>query len=98
MRLRCFSQRKFFADHRTQRSVFQTGHERGMNARHFFQRRVRQHHSSNICITLHRVAWIDLHAAAAPNNRDTATPRENGQIFREIHVREQFHDYVDTAP
>src|SRR5438874_11593000 len=29
MRLRCFRQRKFFADHWTHRSVYQTGHECG---------------------------------------------------------------------
>ena len=33
MRLGRFDQRKFFADHRTQRPVFQASHKRGVNAR-----------------------------------------------------------------
>ena len=98
MRLGCLGQRKFFADHRTQRPVFQSGHQRGVNTRHFCRRRVWQHHSAKINIALHRVARIDLHPAAAPDNRDTSALCENGQIFPEINVREQFHDHINAAP
>src|SRR5205814_10074864 len=68
-----------------------------MNARQFRRWRVRHHHSAKIDIALHRVARIDLHAAAATNDRDTPAVGENGQVIPEIHVREQFHDYVNTA-
>jgi len=64
MRLGGFSQRKFFADHRTQRSVFQTSHERGVDTRHLLRWRVREHHSAQVDITLHRIARIDLHHPA----------------------------------
>src|SRR6185295_4538451 len=97
MRLGRFGQWKFLADHWTQRFVLQTGHERGVNTCHLCRWRVWQYHPAKIDVTLHRVTRIDLHAAAAPDNRDTATFRENGQIFAEIHVREQFHDYIHTA-
>ena len=47
---------------------------------------------------MHHIARIDLHAAAAPDDRDAPAFRKNGQIFPEIHVREQFHDHVNAAP
>ena len=78
MRLRRFCQRKFFADHRTQRPVFQAGYERGVNACQLFGRRVWQCHSAKIDIALHRVARIDFDPAAAPDDRDAAALRENG--------------------
>ena len=47
---------------------------------------------------MHRVARIDLHLAAAPDDRNAPALRENRQIFPEIHVREQLHDHINPAP
>src|SRR6266536_6418440 len=77
MRLGRFGLRKFFAAYRTQHSVSQTGHERSVNACQVCWWRVRHHHSAKIDIALHRVAWIDLHAAAASDNRNTTAFRES---------------------
>ena len=47
---------------------------------------------------MHCVTRIDLHAAAAADNRHAPAFCENGQIFPKIDVREQFYDHVNTAP
>ena len=83
-----FGQWKLFADHRTQRPVFQTGDERGVNAGQLRRRCFRQDHSAKIDIALHRITRIYLHAAAAPDDRDASALCENRQIFPEIHVRD----------
>ena len=96
MRLSCFGQRKFFSDDRTQRSVFQTGHERGVNACQLCRRRIRKDHPAHIGIALHRVPRIDFDRAAAPDDHNAPRLCENGQIAAEIHVCEHFHDYINT--
>ena len=55
-------------------------------------------HPAHIGIALHRVARIDLHRAAAPDDHDAPAFCENGQILPEIHVREHFHDHVNAVP
>ena len=98
MCLGCFRQGQFFAGHRTQRSLLQTSHQRGVNTRQFCGRRVRQYHPANIGIALHGIARIELNPSAATNDHDASIFSQNGQIFPEIRIREHFHNDVNSAP
>src|SRR5262245_17198364 len=80
-----------------QRPVFETSHERGMNACHFCWRRVRKDHPAHIRIALHRIARIDLHRTATPNDHDASAFCENGKILPEIHISEHFKNHVNAV-
>src|SRR5213079_155650 len=60
-------------------------------------RGVRQYHSAQVDIALHCIARIDLHTTATPDDRHASALRENGEIFAEVHVCEQFHNHVNAA-
>ena len=98
MRLWRFGKFEFFADHWTQRPVFQAGDKRGVNTREFFRRGVWQRHPANIAVALHRIARINFHTPTAADHRYPPVLRENDKIFPEIHISEQFDDHVHAAP
>ena len=48
-------------------------------------------------IALHQLARIDFDGAAIADHDDAAVFGENGQIFREIYIREHFNNHIETV-
>src|ERR1700682_613051 len=93
----CFGERKLFAHHRTQRAVFETGDDAGVNLRGFDVRDSPKSDSEKGGAANHEFAGVDCDFSTIADDDHAALCGEELQVVREIYVGQHFENYVQAA-